>query len=234
MGRALATTAWSAVVSVIMFLVMHYFVAPRLPVNAVEVPPLIGLSPEQARGILEPRGLLLVIDGERGDRSVPPGTLSEQRPLGGSRLRHGDEVHAQLARAVQSAKVPAVMGMQPDAARVAIGDAKLKISKSSEAPSDSVPRGTVIGTQPPAGSELKPDDSVELMVSAGPATASVPKVIGKRLSTAKDLLTKAGFAVGSTRYGSNDDFEQGIVISQNPPAGAQASPGVKVDLVIND
>lgn len=236
--RALATTAWSAVVSVIMFLVMHYFVAPRLPVNAVEVPPLVGLSPEQARGLLEPRGLLLVIDGERPtpsmERGVPPGTLVEQRPLGGSRLRHGDEVHAQLARAVQAAKVPAVMGMQPDAARVALGDAKLKISKTSEAPSDSLPRGTVIGTQPPAGSELKPDESVELLVSAGPATAAVPKVIGKRLSTAKDVLTKAGFAVGSTRYGSNDDFEQGIVISQNPPAGAQASPGVKVDLVIND
>ena len=44
----------------------------------------------------------------------------------------------------------------------------------------------------------------------------------------------AGFAVGATRYGSNDDFEQGIVIRQNPAAGSQASPGVKIDLVIND
>jgi serine/threonine-protein kinase len=81
---------------------------------------------------------------------------------------------------------------------------------------------------------VKPDDSVDLVLSAGPGTASVPKVIGKRLSTAKDLLTKAGFAVGSTKYGSNDDYEQGIVIGQNPSAGSQASPGVKVDLVIND
>jgi serine/threonine-protein kinase len=217
-----------------MFLIMHFIVAPRLPVNAVEVPPLVGLSPEQARGLLEPRGLLLVIDGERPDKVVAPGTLSEQRPLGGSRLRHGDEVHAQLARAMQAAKVPAVMGMLPDAARNALGDAHLKISKTTEAPSDAVPRGTLIGTQPPAGTELKPDDAVELVISGGPSTASVPKLVGKRLSTAKDVLTKAGFALGSTRYGSNDEFEQGIVISQNPPAGSQASPGVKVDLVIND
>jgi serine/threonine-protein kinase len=234
MGRALATTVWSAAVSALMFLVMHYFVAPRLPVNAVEVPPLVGLSPEQARGLLEPRGLLLVIDGERADRVVAPGTLSEQRPLGGSRLRHGDEVHAQLARAMQAAKVPAVMGMLPDAGARALADAHLKLGKSTPSPSDSVPSGTLIGTQPPAGTELKPDDTVDLIVSAGPSTAAVPKVIGKRLSSAKDVLTKAGFVVGSTRYGSNDDFEQGIVISQNPPAGSQASPGVKVDLVIND
>jgi beta-lactam-binding protein with PASTA domain len=59
-------------------------------------------------------------------------------------------------------------------------------------------------------------------------------VIGKKLSTAKGLLEKAGFAVGGTRYGSNDDYDQGIVIGQNPPAGAQASPGVKIDLTIND
>jgi serine/threonine-protein kinase len=228
------TIVVSALVSVAMYLLMHFVVAQRLPVNAVEVPPLVGLSPEQARGLLEPRGLLLVIDGERPDRAVAPGTLSEQRPLGGSRLRHGDEVHAQLARAMGAAKVPAVLGMQPDPARAALADAHLKVSKTTEAPSDTVPRGTLIGTQPPAGTELKPDDAVELIVSGGPSTAAVPKVVGKRLSSAKDVLTKAGFAVGSTRYGSNDDFDQGIVISQNPPAGSQASPGVKVDLVIND
>ena len=48
------------------------------------------------------------------------------------------------------------------------------------------------------------------------------------------FIEKAGFAVGSTRYGSHDDYDSGVVISQNPVAGAQATPGVKIDLVIND
>src|SRR4051794_17805044 len=96
--QALLTALWSATVSATTFLAMYYFVTPWLPVHAAEVPPLVGLSPEQARGLLEPRGLLFVLDGERPDGIVPAGTVAEQRPLGGSRLLRGDAVHAQLAK----------------------------------------------------------------------------------------------------------------------------------------
>ncbi len=235
MGKsAVLTTMWSAAVSALMFLFMYYLVSPRLPVNAVEVPPMVGLSPEQARGLLEPRGLLLVLDGERADATVGPGTVSEQRPLGGSGQRRGDEVHASLARAAVNPMVPNVVGMTPDAARETLEKSKLKTGRSSEAPSDTVPRGMVLSTSPAVGADTHPDALVDLVLSGGPQTQLVPSVIGKRASSAKELLTKAGFAVGTTRYGSNDDFEQGIVIRQNPPAGAQASPGVKIDLTIND
>ena len=227
-------TVWSAFVSAATFLLMQYLVAPRLPVNAVEVPPMVGLSPEQARGILEPRGLLLVIDGQRVDPAVGPGTVSEQRPLGGSRLRRGDEVHASLARVQPNPTVPNVAGMTPEMARDTLEKARLKVGRSTPQPSTAVPSGMVSATNPPIGAEAKPDSFVDLIVSSGPPTQAVPSVIGKRLSSAKQLLERSGFAVGGTRYGSNDDYEQGIVIGQNPPAGAQATPGVKIDLVIND
>src|SRR4051812_11870247 len=99
MRRAFYMTMLSVAATALTYVVMHFFVAPRLPVNAVEVPPIAGLSPEQARGLLEPRGLLLVLDSEKVDERVAPGTLCEQTPLGGSRLRRGDLVHASLARA---------------------------------------------------------------------------------------------------------------------------------------
>jgi serine/threonine-protein kinase len=235
MGRqAIWTAMWSATVSAVMFLLMFYVVGPRLTMSAVDVPPLQGLSPEQARGLLEPRGLLLVLDGERAEASVAPGTVAEQHPLGGSRLHRGDEVHAELARAIQSVKVPNVAGLLPDAARALLTQGKLKVGRVTEATSDTVARGQVASANPPVGGDARPDTLVDLVVSSGPATQPVPSVVGKRLSTARNLLTQAGFVVGSTRYGSNDDYDQGIVIRQNPPAGAQASPGVKIDLTIND
>jgi serine/threonine-protein kinase len=234
MGRAFSTVIVSAAVSACMFLVMYYFVGPRLPVNAVEVPPMVGLSPEQAHGLLEPRGLLLVIDGERPDPNVPPGTLAEQRPLGGSRLRRGDEVHASLARVQPSTHVPNLAGMTVEQAKQALTTAHLKPGQVTEAPSDTVAAGQIAQANPPIGAEARPDSNVDLTVSTGPSTKAVPSVVGKRLSVARGLLEKAGFAVGSTRYGSNDDYDQGVVIGQNPPAGANASPGVKIDLTIND
>ena len=97
------------------YLGMHFVVLPRLPVHAVDVPSLSGLTPEQARGLLEPRGLLLILDEERPDERAAPGTLIDQRPLAGSRLRRGEDVHAAVAEAV---RVPKVVGMTVDAAQV--------------------------------------------------------------------------------------------------------------------
>jgi serine/threonine-protein kinase len=232
--RTLFSTILSIAATVLTYLAMHYLVAPRLPVHAVDVPPLAGLSLEQARGLLEPRGLLLVLDGERVDDRVVPGTVSEQRPLAGSRLRRGDEVHASVARAGTPPVVPKLDGLTVEAARAALAEGRLRAGRVTEAPSDTVPRGQVIAASPASGTEARPDTVVDLTVSSGPATRPVPSVVGKRLSAAKSLLEKDGFAVGGTRYGSNDDYDQGVVIGQSPPAGSQASPGVKIDLVIND
>jgi serine/threonine-protein kinase len=224
----------SVAATALTYVAMHYLVEPRLPVNAAEVPPISGLSPEQARGLLEPRGLLLVLDAEKVDERVPPGTLCEQSPLGGSRLKRGDQVHASVAKAGGPHLVPKLVGLTVDAARDLLQQSKLRVGRVVEAPSDAVPRGQIAVSTPEAGSELKPDSTVDLTVSTGPSTQPVPSVIGKRMSKAKELLEKAGFAVGGTKYGSNDDYDQGVIIGQNPPAGSQASPGVKIDLTIND
>ena len=87
---------------------------------------------------------------------------------------------------------------------------------------------------PVAGAEGRPDGTVDLQLSGGPAAAAVPSVVGKSKSSAKDLLEKAGFAVGTMHVGSNDDYDSGIVIRQQPPANTQAAPGTKIDLTIND
>ena len=234
MKRTMYAMLLSVAMTALTYVAMHMLVAPRLPVNAVEVPPIAGLSPEQARGLLEPRGLLLVLDSEKVDDKVAPGSLCEQSPLGGSRLKRGDLVHASLAKAGGPHVVPKLIGLTVDAARDLLTEAKLRVGRIVDAPSDTVPRGQVATTAPEPGSEVKSDSAVDLTLSTGPSTQPVPSVIGKRLSTAKQLLEKAGFAVGGTHYGSNDDYEQGMVIGQNPPAGSQASPGVKIDLTLND
>jgi beta-lactam-binding protein with PASTA domain len=234
MRRAFYMTLLSVGATALTYLGMHFFIEPRLPVNAVEVPPIAGLSPEQARGLLEPRGLLLVLDSEKPDDRVSPGTLCEQTPLGGSRLRRGDLVHASLARSGGPHLVPKLVGLTADAARELLATAKLRVGRISDGPSDTIPRGQVAAVAPEVGTEVKIDSTVDLTLSMGPSTKEVPKVIGKRMSSAKKLLEEAGFSVGATKYGSNDDYDQGIVISQNPAAGSQASPGVKIDLTLND
>jgi serine/threonine-protein kinase len=233
-GQTFTNMLVAALVSAGAYLAMYFFVAPRLPVHSVEVPPLTGLSPEQAREVLEPRGLLLVLDGERPDDRATAGTLAEQRPLGGSRLRRGDEVHAYIARSAEPLAVPTLTGLTLDAARETLRRAKLKVGSVTEAPSPTAPKGTVAQSAPPAGVDAKAESLVDLTISTGPASQPVPPVVGKRLSAAKALLEKAGFVVGNTRYGSSDDYDQGVVIGQSPKAGEPAAPQSRVDLTLND
>jgi eukaryotic-like serine/threonine-protein kinase len=233
-SASFTTGAITAIVTAATYLFMYFVVQPRLPVVEAEVPPIGGLSAEQARGLLEPRGLLLILDGEKVDERVPAGTLTAQQPLGGSRLRRGGEVHAFVATVPSSPTVPRLAGLAIDAAREALVKARLRAGNITETPSDSVPKGQVITTSPVMGVEVKADSAVDLSVSSGPAAGTVPSVIGKRLSKAKELLQQAGFVFGSSRYGSNDDFDQGVVISQTPAANSPAPKGSKVDLVVND
>src|ERR1700761_8644047 len=98
MGRqALLTIVLSITMTTATYMALHFVVKPRLPVHAVDVPSLQGLTAEQARGLLEPRGLLLILDEERAsEEHLPAGTLMDQRPLAGSRMRRGEDVHAAL------------------------------------------------------------------------------------------------------------------------------------------
>src|SRR5260370_38190155 len=76
--------------------------APPEPPAIVEVPSVIGLRPDQARGLLESRGLLLLLDQEREDARVEPGKICQQTPLEGSRTQPGEAVDPSIVRAVET------------------------------------------------------------------------------------------------------------------------------------
>jgi beta-lactam-binding protein with PASTA domain len=236
MGKSFLQLVLVAMVTAGTYLVMYFVVGPRLPVTTSEVPSLAGLNVDQARALLEPRALVLVLDGERPVDKVAVGSLTHQTPLAGSRLHRGGEVHAFVATTAPP-KVPKLAGMTAAEAQNELGDVKLRPGKITEEASSAVLRGQVVSSSPPEGTVLKPDAPVDLVVSSGPSapsTTSVPSVVGKKLVKARELLEQAGFAVGATRYGSNDDYDQGVVIRQSPSGNGAASPGAKVDLVIND
>ena len=85
----------------------------------------------------------------------------------------------------------------------------------------------------PHGANVKAFGST-LIVSTGRAQKPVPKVLGFRLSKAKKTLEEAGFKVGTTRTGSSDNYDEEVIIKQDPAADALAAPGSAVNLVVNE
>ncbi len=99
--------------------------------------------------------------------------------------------------------------------------------------SDTVPEGFLIGTDPPAGTQVEPGSVVTVIISQGPQQFPVPQVFGLTEAEARALIEEQGFVVGevTTRF-SNEDPE-GTVVEQDPDAGEPAAPGTTVDLVIS-
>jgi eukaryotic-like serine/threonine-protein kinase len=201
--------------------------------QTVEVPPLIGLRPDQARGLLDDRGVLLVLNEEKEDPRFQPGQIAEQHPLEGSRVHRGDSVSVTVVKAAATVKVPDVTGQTLGEAKLRLELAKLSAGRIVEQPSPTAPQGTVIGQGAAPGTEAHVGAGIELTVSKGPETAVVPNVVGKGMSRTKETLAQAGFAPGNVRYKSDEDRSDGVVLEQAPPAGTPAAKGSKVDLVVN-
>jgi eukaryotic-like serine/threonine-protein kinase len=200
--------------------------------HSVDVPQMVGSTVDTARSALDQSGLLLVVAEDRDDTAAPPGQILSQRPLPGSKLRSGESVNVVVARAPTVVKVPGVVGLLLAEARTRLEKARLTVSSVVEQPHPTLGVGMVIA-QTLDGAEVRAGTGVELKVSKGADTVTVPAVVGKSLTKAKDLLTQAGLTLGQVRHASDDDRSPGIVLEQKPAANQTLGKGMAVDLVVN-
>jgi eukaryotic-like serine/threonine-protein kinase len=128
--------------------------------------------------------------------------------------------------------VPRVLGLPEAAARARLTGLGFRPRLDGERASDASPRGTVVWQDPPPDMVLPPNSNVRLVLSGGPAPATVPDVIGFAMSDAEKVLDAAGVKVGrvdTVRAGS----ETGVVIATRPAAGSGRPRGAAVDLVVS-
>ena len=98
---------------------------------------------------------------------------------------------------------------------------------------DSIPPGTVIGSEPVGGTELSPDSTVTLVVSKGVETFAVPELEGLSAEKAKAALDDAGLGVGKVDEKYDENVAKGIVISASEKEGEELVHDAKVDLVVS-
>jgi len=145
--------------------------------------------------------------------------------------------------------VPNVVGQSQQAATLTINNTCLsganttqclKVGTSTETPSSSVPKGSVISQDPPANFQARPGSAVNLVVSSGPALLTVPAVTGKTQSEAQAAIkntctegTTQCLQQGAITTEASETVAAGSVISQDPPSGTKVGAGTAVNLVIS-
>ncbi|SCD89058.1 serine/threonine protein kinase [Streptomyces sp. DvalAA-14] len=132
----------------------------------------------------------------------------------------------------QFTSVPAVLSLPQDTARHKLSAAGLDSTVKQDF-SLTVPRGSVIGTDPGPGGRVRNNGTVTLIVSKGPQRVRVPTVKGRSLAAARQELTGAGLVPGTVTRSFSDSVPQGQVISTDPAGGVDRSPDSPVALTVS-
>ncbi|MFG1666590.1 Stk1 family PASTA domain-containing Ser/Thr kinase [Streptomyces sp. Y7] len=133
----------------------------------------------------------------------------------------------------QFTQVPPLLSKTEAQARDRLEEAGLDVGKVERAYSDTVKRGTVISTDPGTGARIRHNDSVKLVVSAGPETVKVPDIEGYPLAKARAELKESGLQPGMVKREFNDDVTRGSVLSADPGTGTEVRSGSAVALIVS-
>lgn len=126
--------------------------------------------------------------------------------------------------------VPNVIGQSGDEALIVLQEVGFVVTPSRE--SSEAPEGSVIRTEPAAGTVAEEESPVNMVVSDGPALLHVPTVVGSTRERAIGQLQGQGFTF-TERTARHDTMGVGLVISQDPAGEARARVGSVVELVVS-
>jgi serine/threonine-protein kinase len=196
-----------------------------------EAPSLVQLT--KANAISEASRLGFEVDYGPGryDENTPIDTVMEQRPQPGGRIVRGGTITLTLSLGPERYPVPDVVGQAQDYVTSLLK--QHFVVQTVKGYSDTLPVGYVVGTDPAAGTPLKPNSVVKVIVAQGGFPVHVPSVVGKQLAEAEATLRGAGFDVDVQRR-DDQGHPHDQVLEQNPPAGQgiKSANGVKVVLIV--
>jgi serine/threonine-protein kinase len=144
----------------------------------VAVPNVVGQMEAEARAALEAAGFVVNVEqrAPADDQDVPEGQVFEQRPAADEQLTRGETVTIVVAIATDIT-VPNVAGQSQSQAGATLQQAGCSVSGTADQASDTVPAGTVIGSNPGGGTTLPAEGcAVQLIVSTGAATTTTAAV----------------------------------------------------------
>jgi serine/threonine-protein kinase len=221
---------WGLLAALIVGAIVAAVLLLSSPTPRATVPNVTGETEQAASAKLRAAGLSAA-PSLSSSASVASGHVIRQSPAGGSRVSRGRSVSIVVSSGPGSAALANVEGLTSAQALSRLRKAGFKPT-GKEQPSAKVAQGRVIGTEPPAGTELQVGSPVSVLVSSGPAQVRVPDVSGDSQSGAEAALTAVGLTAGTVSQQVSAGQPAGSVISQSPPAGSSVRTGTKVNLTV--
>lgn len=131
------------------------------------------------------------------------------------------------------AKVPSVVGLPYDSARVRLAKLGFQVRKNESRFDNTFPAGSVMMQLPYGGTDTKEGRRVYLTVSRGTELVPVRDLIGTPVREARISMVRDGFELGAVTYEYNDSVMKDLVYAQSIPPRVGMKPGTVIDIMIS-
>ena len=201
--------------------------------NQVEVPDVTGKTTEQAIQIIQDAGFEVGTKDSAYDPNVEAGHVSSQSPKGGNKAEKGSKINLVISQGTEEIEVPDVTGKSLSDAQNALTKAGFVVGNTTEENSDKVEPGKVAKQDPQGGKSAKKGSTVNLVVSKGADTVSVPDITGLSPNRASRVAEELGFTIYQSGSQASDTVDEGLIISQTLVAGTKATKGSSIGYIIS-
>jgi serine/threonine-protein kinase len=207
------------------------FPAEVLPDDGI-LPNVVGKTFENASAILQKAGFPAQQGETRFHKTIPANVVLQEDPPAGSRQKRGTPVVLALSGGQRAAEVPVTTNMSQQQARISIENTGLTLGTVTEQLADQ-PRGLVIASSPPAGTNVQLPGSVDIVLSKGPAVVQVPDLYGRTVGEARSMIEQLGLRIAGISRDTSSLQPENTVIRQLPSAGQTVSAGGPVSLTVS-
>ncbi|MCE0761858.1 Stk1 family PASTA domain-containing Ser/Thr kinase [Pseudonocardia kujensis] len=196
------------------------------------VPALSGKTTDEAAALLQQRGLKLGEQNtqETSDSSLV-GKIISSSPAAGVDAPGGSAVSVVVGTKQTTVSVPDVSGQSEDQAKQTLANSGFT-SVQTQNVDGGGQEGSVVGTNPAAGTRVAPGTTITLQISRG-NQVQMPNVVGQSVNDAVDQLRSAGirnYQLQATQV--NDSSQNNRVVRTDPSAGKSVDPEDTVTLVV--
>lgn len=128
--------------------------------------------------------------------------------------------------------VPNLVGMNVDEAKTKLESLNLVLVEAGTEESDE-PEGTILKSNVEAGTKVKENSEVRVIISGGATKIKMPDLVEDDLDTATTILKSYGLKISSTTEDYSDDIPKGKIIRQTPEKDTDVDEDTEITVVLS-
>lgn len=218
-------------------LVVDNLIMPMIVHHGSEfvLPQIVNLPIKVAEQKMKEKKLVLVVTGEEYNSVYPIGTVISQVPEPGTTVKKGSTIRAIVSKGEASATMPKVKGLSLREAKLLIDNASLTVGDITWYEDEDYPDGVVVESYPIAGTVMKANASVQLVVNRLETNVKVdvPNFVGLDLVEAKKLAEESSVLISDIKYRKDERMLPETVLSQSLAPGTKVPKWTEINLIVS-